>query len=602
MIYYSQLSEFRFPNQGGFVYIKFNKLIFSNVLSFGATPTVVDFNSGLNLITGLNGSGKSAILDSLSFCLFGRPYRDVNLKDIINRKNKKNLYTECEFVKNGTDVYRIVRTMKPDSIKVFKGAQELDLLSSKKLNQDELDKIIGIDYDLFKQVIILAVNYNKPFITLTAGKKREIIEQIFKITVFGKMSVLNKKKRSDIKHQIDLNTRTSNMLESSLSDLKSRFIEIDSAKVSFEKDKRNNISDIESRIVEKNRMLCILKDSYENLINKHKNIVIDDITEVKKNRNDVNKKIAEIEYEIRSCKNKILKIENISICPECNTDISEEHRLQEIEKYRNIIISSQTELDSLKSSLETYLKIIKDVEANIIQENSLKSDISSDVNKINFIESDIRNLNERKTQLEASSFNVDIDSMRKDLLLKYDELKEIKKDGVELNDKSDTFIVASEILSEEGIKSFFFRNLVPMLNNQINDYLKLFEIPIMLKFDEYMNEKISSFTNINGEVPYLSYSEGEKKRIDMAIQLTFINITKTISDWNCNLLMIDELLDGAIDEYGLEKLVQSLKNMITESSSLCVYVISHRLKHEYGDMFSNRLQVNKHPNKFSIIT
>ena len=107
-----------------------------------------------------------------------------------------------------------------------------------------------------------------------------------------------------------------------------------------------------------------------------------------------------------------------------------------------------------------------------------------------------------------------------------------------------------------------------------------------------MNEKITNYENIKNDISYYSYSEGEKKRIDMSILLSFISMTKAISNWNCNLLLIDELLDGAIDETGLDKLVTSLKNM-TYESNLCIYIISHRLQQDYNSKFSKCLQIEK---------
>jgi ABC-type Mn2+/Zn2+ transport system ATPase subunit len=96
----------------------------------------------------------------------------------------------------------------------------------------------------------------------------------------------------------------------------------------------------------------------------------------------------------------------------------------------------------------------------------------------------------------------------------------------------------------------------------------------------------------------MSFSEGEKKRIDMSILLAFINVTKSISNWNCNLLIIDELLDSSIDDKGLDKLMECLKNL---DKNLCMYIISHRLKKEYFEQFDNLYEIKKHDD-FSKIT
>jgi hypothetical protein len=136
---------------------------------------------------------------------------------------------------------------------------------------------------------------------------------------------------------------------------------------------------------------------------------------------------------------------------------------------------------------------------------------------------------------------------------------------------------------------------------KVNEYIKLFELPVIIHFDELMNEKITNLENLRSEISYYAYSEGEKKRIDMSILLSFISITKIISNWNCNLLIIDELLDSAIDEAGLEKLVGSLKNMSQDSKDLSIYIISHRLQQDYNTQFKKVLNIQKTNNGFSEI-
>jgi DNA repair exonuclease SbcCD ATPase subunit len=133
------------------------------------------------------------------------------------------------------------------------------------------------------------------------------------------------------------------------------------------------------------------------------------------------------------------------------------------------------------------------------------------------------------------------------------------------------------ILSEEGVKSYFFKKLIPLLNGKINEVLNKFDLPLQITFNELMEEEIKNYTNGNYVVNYYSLSEGEKKRIDIAILLAFINITKIINNWNCNLILMDELLDSSVDGDGLDKMIECLRNYISDSHNLvCIYLISHR--------------------------
>jgi DNA repair exonuclease SbcCD ATPase subunit len=77
------------------MYVKFLNIKFRNILSYGNDDTVVDFQTGMTLISARSGSGKSTLIDALSFCLYGKPYRKIKINDLVNRRNKKKLYTEC---------------------------------------------------------------------------------------------------------------------------------------------------------------------------------------------------------------------------------------------------------------------------------------------------------------------------------------------------------------------------------------------------------------------------------------------------------------------------------------------------------------------------
>ena len=132
--------------------LTFKSAEFKNILSFGNKPTTINFNKGLNLITGTNGAGKSsALLDTLAFCLFGQPYRKIKIEELINRQNKKNLEVTYTF-KINDNLYVLTRGLKPKKLSITKNGVLVKILSTKGLTQDEIDKIIGINYKIFKQI------------------------------------------------------------------------------------------------------------------------------------------------------------------------------------------------------------------------------------------------------------------------------------------------------------------------------------------------------------------------------------------------------------------------------------------------------------------
>lgn len=583
--------------------VKFKQLKFQNILSFGANTTTIDFSSGLNLISGKNGCGKSTIIDSISFCLYGKPYRSIKIKELINRKNRKKLKVTCSFEVDNRDEYVVTRMLNPDKIEIWKNDEELELLSSKKLNQEELDKIIGLDYTMFKQVISLAVNYNRPFLSLGLWEKREIIEQIFNIVIFGQMLKILKKKNVDIKTKAEINDRSVDLLEQHLKTLRKQVIDLTEAQNNFQKNKENDLKTIDDRIKGYLKDKINISNELVNIKKQIKETPFDlkRLSNIKKMLEKYNKSQNELEYVIKSShKTKEIILEH-PVCPTCHTKLTPQRKDEEYANLFCEIEKAEKKISKLKLKKENIIKEIQDQEQYQQTLNDLNFKLKSHKDKMSMISKELDATENRRNEILNREINFNLDNIKNDFENKKEEYKIIWKDNKQIKKTIKNNEVVQEILSESGIKAYFFKKLIPILNAKINEYLKIFELPVALQFDELMNEKITNLNSLNNDISYYSYSEGEKKRIDMSILLSFISITKTISNWNCNLLIIDELLDSAIDENGLEKLLSSLRYMAYDNKDLCIYIISHRLQQDYGAHFNSCLYVNKKTTGFSEI-
>lgn len=559
------------------MFIKFDYIKFKNLNSFGNKVVKIDFKNGLTNISGKNGQGKSTIVDALSYNLYGVPYRKVKIVELINRTNKANLWTESQF-EIGFDKYQIERGLKPDIFRIFKNGSELDLLSSKKLVQEELDKILGVNHNLFRQIICLAVNYNKPFLTMSQYEKREVIESIFNVDVFGVMAKEVKKSQAILKTQSQINSKQLSIMESNIISIKKQVKDLQHAITNFENDKQREIDDINNEI-EKYK-LQILKTN-ENIAFGNDTILKLEIVNIDDSRQKIktiSDGIAVLQYKLSEKKEFFELLENNTNCPVCGTVLSDKHAKEHSSKTKLEIKSLEKEIHSLETKKHDEEKVLKNAESINDKRRKIESAVEKAEDKLEFLQTELDKLNSRLEIIKNKEQVINAEPTKIELENQVQKYKKLFKETSDLNITIKNNDILLSILSDGGIKSHFFKKLIPILNSRINFYLDKFELPVVVKFNELMEECISSRTF--KEISYMSFSEGEKKRIDLSIQFAFFDTARTVSNWQSNILFIDELLDSGMDADGLEKIMHSLKLMTTTSKDLCIYLISHKLQED----------------------
>ena len=169
--------------------IKFQKLRFKNFLSTGNSFTEIDFiNSPTTLVVGHNGAGKSTMLDALSFGLFGKPHRKISKAQLVNSINGKGSMVEVEF-SIGSQNYKIVRGIKPNKFEIWTNGNMINQNSHAKEYQQVLEKnILKLTHKSFHQIVVLGSSSFVPFMQLSGGARREVIEDLLDINVFSKMN------------------------------------------------------------------------------------------------------------------------------------------------------------------------------------------------------------------------------------------------------------------------------------------------------------------------------------------------------------------------------------------------------------------------------
>ena len=574
------------------MFVEFKKLSFCNIMSYGASGAEIDFQAGLNTIKAANGSGKSSILDALTFVLFGKPYRDIKLSELVNTSNGKGLEVTCEF-RIGTDTYMIRRGLKPAVFEIYKNGKEMDMLSTKKLNQDEIDKLLGINLRLFKNIVAVAVTNNKPFLSLPIGDKRALIENIFNIDVLGSMCKDVKKRKTVNNTELDLKTTERRGVVNSIEDNESYIENMRRYIASFNEVKdanlktiRENIDKYQKEIDKRTKNLAIAESKIKELTEEMGAVPDRSVGE------SLNLEIGKAQSVIDNINNTLSKLKKSRLCPVCNSPLDEGHARKHIEGM--LAEKKAMEKETLPGLMERYRAYSDTVKAYQEKQSFIQT-IRDKARTEEITRSTLETeLNKAKQNLEKESGKAcpaSVDSYVEKLNALRAQSEELNKDIDVLTEKIliDTQLI--KILGDDGIKSYFFKKLIKILNKSVNEYLNKFELKnTTIEFDETMAETMT--TNL---VPrtYSSYSSGERTRIDMSILLAFFDISRQISNWSCNLLFIDELLDQNIDQSGIEQFVSTLYNLIQlNKKKLGIYIISHKLN-ELKIQISSTIEIKK---------
>lgn len=515
-------------------------------------------------------------MDALSFVLFGKPYRSIKLGDLVNRFNGKDLEVQVEF-EIDKDVYTISRGYKPAKFAITKNGQELNILSAKKLNQEEIDKLLGINYILFKNIVAVASTYNKPFLMLSAGERRTLVETIFNIYVLALMLKEVKSRTTINKTQQKLNVSNLTGLNEQKTSAE-KFVN-DTAKIlqQFEVNKQNTlnkiISDIstaQSIIDRCNKNISIADKKLVELQNKIDSTdAVNELAEINAKKNFAAGRIAELDDNIAAMKVN-------TKCPICNSDLTGEHaaaHIKEMQEERNE--QNTIFLDnSRKIELE---KLIADIKKNKSLYDTIILKKAEQVSLLNTSKTDLKNYENEKVKTEASVCDIDVQQYKDQLDSINTRITNLSAEIDKLDKKMKMDSMLSDILSDDGIKTYFFEQLLPQLNCQVNKYINAFGLQVTLEFDKNLEAKIQQGKY---ECEYMGFSNGERARIDMAILLSFFDISRNISNWSCNILFIDEVMDNGVDSDGIESFISTLYNVVTGNSNkhdIGIYLISHKL-------------------------
>jgi len=545
--------------------IIFKKISWSNFLSTGDVPTTVFFDrSPTTLIIGENGSGKSTILDALTFVLFGKAFRNINKSQLVNTINEKGLLVTIEF-SIGNKNFTVRRGVKPNIFEVLQDGKMIDQLANNRDYQEYLEKVIlKLNYKSFTQIVVLGSSTFEPFMQLRQSDRRTIVEDLLDIQIFSSMNSLLKVKNSELKTAISDNDNKRE-LNVSKTKLQKNYIErlTEDNQLDILK-KQTDVSTFEDQKTLAIESLTTYHNEIQSLSDK---LITEDKVQTKKS--EFSNLQNQIEVKLKHDQKEVKFYEKNSTCSTCKQHIDDEFKKEKITSLSTNIEEKEqglgkitTEIEQLKIQIEEFRNIGKQISEKNSQLAATKSKIEALDNNIDRAKKDINELKNKK-ELDNSELNV--------LQLLESELIELEKDYEEQCNIKQLYGYAHELLRDSGIKTKIIRQYVPIINKYVNKYLNELEFLINFSIDENFNETIRS--QYRDEFSYSSFSEGEKMRIDLALLFTWRMVAKLKNSVNTNLLILDEVFDSSLDADGTEAFLKIL-NSLDEKTN--VFVISHK--------------------------
>ena len=568
--------------------IIFENLKWKNFLSTGNQFTEVNLAQDRStIIVGANGAGKSTILDALTFALFGKPFRKINKPQLLNSINMGDCVVNLNF-NIGRNKYEVTRGIKPAVFEVKQNGVALNQDSSVVDQQKNFEQtILKMNYKSFTQIVVLGSSTFVPFMRLPLAARRDIIEDILDIQIFSSMNVNLKDKIRNINNELLDHEYKLSLVKEKI-DMQKKFM------LDIEKKNKEDIQEKESR---KEQFLTEALGYETEILNNDKEI--DEKSSAISDTQKIKTTIAKVETlknKISTKQNSYTKeksfFEENDSCPTCGQGI-EEHfkhekvsllsdKLAEVEKAMSDL---GQQLSNLQTQENTFILLIDEINQLNSKNRQLKNDINSLHRRIEDLDRDIRKLRDTDvSQREQFSILKSLDN----------QSKEIQKVISETKEEKDCLTTATQLLKDSGIKTRIIKKYLPTMNKLINEYLDKMEFSASFMLDESFSEVIKS--RYRDEFSYESFSEGEKARIDIALLLTWRSIAKLKNSVDTNLLILDEIFDGSLDQSGNSDLGWILKTFDDKTN---VFVISHR--DNMADKFDRCLRFEKHKN-FSYVT
>ena len=528
-----------------------------------------------------NGTGKTTIVNALSYGLFGDPLTNIRRDNLINKTNGKAMLVTLEFDCNGNS-YKIERGRKPNVLKFYVNEQEQEIVDEaqgdSRETQDAINKLLGMSHLMFKHVVALNT-YTEPFLSMKANDQREIIEQLLGVTLLSEKAETLKTQIKDSKalmaqeeYQIDAAEKSNVKIQETIASLETRkklwyeqrdkdVIKLDSAIAELEQ------VDIDSEISAHK----LLEQWNENstAMQRYKREMLTLEQALERNSKQVTKIDSDLEYA------KEAK------CPTCEQELHDD-------KHKALLEELQHQHDDAKKYQEQVTYDISKVQKKIdnIGDVVMKPDTYYDSAEQAYNhKSTMAHLKQQLEDkaLETDPYTAQIEDLQNEAIqeVSWDKLNQISR----LKDHQE-FLYKLLTSKDSFIRKRIIDQNLAFLNQRLAQYLQRIGLPHTVKF---LNDLTVEIQELGRDLDFDNLSRGERNRLILSLSWSFRDVWESLYT-PVNLLFVDELIDNGLDASGVESALGILKQMARERNKN-IFLISH--KDELQGRVNNTLNVIK---------
>ena len=596
--------------------LNFNRIEIHNFLSFSDEIFEFDKQKGLNLVCGKNndipgsknGCGKSNVFDALVFSLYGQSKDNIKNSNIANKFiNSKEVRVVTYFDIDGKS-YKVASGHNKNGqpycqlCEIDEDGNEADMTKStmSETRKYLVEEILHCDLSIFLRTVLLSADQNYNFFRLKKGDKKEFIEKLFDISVFGKIYEKIHRDVLDVDKAIIAQQNKIIVLNKNNDDYKQR-------KTAF---CDNAIKQLKAL----NESLSEQLASKQKLLSKQVSVNTAEVDKYESMADKVHEAIRKVNDKIAKAKNGIelatLKMKSIDsdnlqkqkvidkhaellskLCKDCKKIFSDYYSISKYEKAIEQNNKEQAALlanrDEQNASLKSYQQMLESCDEKLCKidqkiqsltevQNQLNAQLQHLDSKISQTEAEISQVEKAENPYEElfQSCQVEIAAEKEQLAKQTERYKYIK--------------YAENVVSQDTLRKFIISDLIGLLNSKIKTYLTKFGAKYQVIFDSDMNY---TFVSDGVECEYDNFSSGEKARLMIASCFAFRDFMYIRNSFSSNILVLDEFIDSAIDGLAIESILEILKDfsVLWKQNIFC---ISHRTEMS-NDVFDHVIQLVK---------